>query len=198
MLYTHKVGGSNPSSPTMHAQRPRTIPRPFSFSCWAYGYGPYALNARRTPSMHRIRSERNVRCIRIVDGPWARILTYNPRWNCMGRIPFKRLLAFRLLRGSQTHILAYNPTFLPITQIERIRTQEEDLASPPMSKVLKLTEARASVTRIILQRFYTSGKASPRAKSRTHPSQRAARFDRPPQRDLIGEFALNAAQDDVG
>lgn len=29
--------------------------------------------------------------------------------------------------------------------IERIRTQEEDLASPPMSKVLKLTEACASV-----------------------------------------------------
>ena len=30
-------------------------------------------------------------------------------------------------------------------EIERIRTQEEDLASPPMSKVLKLTEACASV-----------------------------------------------------
>ena len=90
MLYTHKVGGSNPSSPTMHAQRPRTIPRPFFVSCWACGYGPYALDARRTPSMYRIRSERNVRCVRIADGIWARILAYSPRWNVQCMRPCRR------------------------------------------------------------------------------------------------------------
>ena len=31
----------------------------------------------------------------------------------MGVIPYKRLLAFRLLRGSQTHIFAYNPPLRP-------------------------------------------------------------------------------------